>query len=95
MSPTTPEQRVGLIELPELLIQAADGLIQLRLHQRLAVQRSRLRHAAIEQGQHTKILAGPASFLVGSNRLSMNRWMRSVRTASAIAALRAFASRVV
>ena len=52
------QQRVRLIEAPELLIESAERAVQVRLHGRLGIERARFLRTAIDQRQHAQIVGG-------------------------------------
>ena len=49
------QQAVGLIQLAEILINAAECVIEFGLHRGLALERLRFLHAAIDERDHPQI----------------------------------------
>jgi hypothetical protein len=64
-----PEERLRTIQLPELLIHAAERLIELRLHHRLGVQTPRFLHAAIEQRDDAQFVGGASGFVAAAEEI--------------------------
>ena len=59
-----------MIQLAKFLINFAQRLIQLGLHFRISVKRSRLLHAAIEQCDHAQIVGRPSSFVAALKKIA-------------------------
>ena len=57
------EQPVGPIQFSEMLVEAAQRLIERCLHIRLAIQNASLIDAAIEQRDHTQAIGGPRGLI--------------------------------
>ena len=73
------KERVGLIELAEPFVDAAERLVQLRLDERLAIERARVEHAAVDERDDTKVV-GRAGLLLAAIEEPKHEALNTIRS---------------